>query len=85
MAKLSMILSSLGMVGLSLANTLISVYGNAIYASYGTPYFEEISPESTFTIDNSTLTPVISPDGSGVAVQTPTAQFHTHVNFRFPT
>lgn len=85
MAKLSRILSYLGMVGLSLANTFTPIDGSAIYSSYGTPYFEEISPESTFTVDNSTLTPVISPDGSGVAVQASTTQFHTHVNFRFPT
>lgn len=58
---------------------------NAISPLHGTPYFEEVYPESTFTVDNSTLTPVISPDGSGIAIQTSTTQFHTHVNFRFPS
>jgi hypothetical protein len=84
MAKLSMILPYLGLIGWSLGNTFIPVNGNAIFASHGTPYFEEVYPESTFTVDNSTLIPVISPDGSGVAIQTSTSQFHTHVNFRFP-
>ena len=72
------------MIGQSFGNTLIPNNGNAIFASYGTPYFEEIFPESTFTVDNSTLIPTISPNGSGVAVHTSTTQFHTHVNFRFP-
>lgn len=85
MAKLSMILSYLGMAGFSIADPVIPINGNAIYASHGIPYFEDLHPETTFIVDNSTLTPIISPDGSGLAVQTSTTQFHTHVNFRFPT
>lgn len=88
MARLSIILPYLGFFARSLGNSFVPTGGNAISSLYGTPYFEdfeEIYPESTFTVDNSTLTPVISPDGSGIAIQTSTAQFHTHVNFRFPS
>lgn len=74
----------LGIVGRSLGNTFNPIDGNAVYASHGTPYFEAFYPESTFTVDNATLTPIASPDGSGMATQTSTSQFHTHVNFRFP-
>lgn len=84
MAKLPKLLPLLGLIGRSLGSTFVPNNGNAIFTSHGTPYFEEIYPESTFTVDNSTLTPVISPDGSGVAIQTSTSQFHTHMNFRFP-
>lgn len=35
-------------------------------------------------MDNSTLVPIPSLDFSGLALQTATTQFHTHVNFRFP-
>lgn len=85
MARSSVILACLGLFGRSLGNSFVPTDGNAISSLHGTPYFEEVYPESTFTVDNSTLTPVISPDGSGIAIQTSTAQFHTHVNFRFPS
>ncbi|KAG6354199.1 hypothetical protein INS49_004803 [Diaporthe citri] len=85
MARFSIILPSLGFFGRSLGNSFVPTNGNALSPLHGTPYFEEVHPESTFTVDNSTLTPVISPDGSGIAIQTSTTQFHTHVNFRFPS
>lgn len=69
----------------SLGNLFVPINGDAISFVSGTPYLEYFYPESTFIIDNSTLTPVLSPDGSGIAIQTATSQFHTHVNFRFPS
>lgn len=75
----------LGFLGQSLGNSFVPTNGNAISSLHGIPYFEEVYPESTFTVDNSTLTPIVSPDNSGIAIQTSTTQFHTHVNFRFPS
>lgn len=85
MARFSIILPYLGFFGRALGDSFVPINGNAMSSLHGTPYFEDFFPESTLTVDNSTLIPVISPDGSGIAIQTPTTQFHTHVNFRFPS